>query len=236
MRNLWRRSVAAAAGALCTARLAHCDRDPGQLQRARVTGSTEVGSTRFLRLNTLTYEDAIGRKRKWDVATRTTRKGDVDGVAILALLRRRAAPEDVELLLVHQFRPPMNAVTVELPAGLIDPGESAEVAALRELKEETGYTGTSAFVSGRLAMSPGLTDETVQLCVVEVDLDAPANAIPEQCLEDTEFIKVTRVPVRKLLPKLKEMERAGAVPFMGLFTLAVGLQMSGSLSSAALGD
>ena len=40
-----------------------------------------------------------------------------------------------------QFRPPIEKLSIELPAGLIDPGESAGEAALRELKEETGYTG-----------------------------------------------------------------------------------------------
>ena len=206
-----------------------CEPDSTEaLKRARVTDVKEVAKTRFLRMDTLTYEDATGRSRKWDMATRTTRKpgADVDGVAILALLRRRAAPEAVEMLLVQQFRPPMNAVTVELPAGLIDPGEGAEVAALRELKEETGYVGKAAYLSGKLAMTPGLTDEAVQLCVVEVDLDAPENKMPQQDLDDTEFIKVTRVPVQSLLPTLKAMERDGCVPFTGLFTLAVGLSMA----------
>jgi len=171
------------------------------------------------------------------MAQRTTKTpGAADGVAIVALLRTRAAPEAVELLLVQQFRPPLDAVTVELPAGLIDPGESAETAALRELKEETGYVGHAAFTSGKLAMSPGLCDEMVQLCVVEVDLDAPVNQIPEQALEDTEFIKVTRVPVKQLLPTLRAFEREGSIPFTGLFTLAVGLQMSNGLSSAGLAE
>lgn len=40
-----------------------------------------------------------------------------------------------------QFRPPVASVTIEVPAGLIDAGETAEEAAVRELKEETGYIG-----------------------------------------------------------------------------------------------
>lgn len=40
-----------------------------------------------------------------------------------------------------QFRPPIDKVCIEVPAGLIDEGETPEVCALRELKEETGYVG-----------------------------------------------------------------------------------------------
>ena len=71
-------------------------------------------------------------------------------------------------------------VTVELPAGLVDAGETPEQAALRELKEETGYEGTVAACSGALSTSPGLTDEACKLVVVDVDLDAPANQRPTQ--------------------------------------------------------
>ena len=44
-----------------------------------------------------------------------------------------------EIILQKQFRPPVCKVTIEVPAGLVDAGESAEEAAIRELKEETGY-------------------------------------------------------------------------------------------------
>ena len=44
-----------------------------------------------------------------------------------------------EIILQKQFRPPVCKVTIEVPAGLVDAGESAEEAAVRELKEETGY-------------------------------------------------------------------------------------------------
>ena len=45
------------------------------------------------------------------------------------------AGRPAETMLVRQFRPPMGADTIELPAGLLDPGEDAATAALRELKE-----------------------------------------------------------------------------------------------------
>lgn len=40
-----------------------------------------------------------------------------------------------------QYRPPLDKIVIEVPAGLVDAGESAEQAAVRELKEETGYVG-----------------------------------------------------------------------------------------------
>lgn len=43
-------------------------------------------------------------------------------------------------MLVSQFRPPLNAEILEMPAGLVDKGETVEEAAKRELYEETGYT------------------------------------------------------------------------------------------------
>jgi 8-oxo-dGTP pyrophosphatase MutT (NUDIX family) len=56
-----------------------------------------------------------------------------DFVVIVAV-----TPQD-RILLVRQFRVPVAAVTLELPAGHVDPGETPEQAARRELLEETGY-------------------------------------------------------------------------------------------------
>ena len=94
-----------------------------------------------------------------------------------------------------------------------------------QLKEETGYIGSVATCSGTLAMSPGLCDETIKLCVVEVDADAPENRRPQQQLEETEFIVVRRVPVGGLLSAIGQMESEGMVPFAGLYALATGLSL-----------
>ena len=114
-----------------------------------------IAESRWIKLQTINYKLGAGEKfRKWDVASRTTKqenKGVADAVTILALLstaKQRKHLEsncrhslETEVLLVTQFRPPIEKLSIELPAGLIDPGESAGEAALRELKEETGYTG-----------------------------------------------------------------------------------------------
>jgi 8-oxo-dGTP pyrophosphatase MutT (NUDIX family) len=47
----------------------------------------------------------------------------------------------VSTMIIVQYRPPVEAFCVEFPAGLIDEGESPEQAAVRELREETGYSG-----------------------------------------------------------------------------------------------
>lgn len=53
----------------------------------------------------------------------------------------RARSIGPEIILQKQYRPPLDKVTIEVPAGLIDEGETAEQAAVRELREETGYIG-----------------------------------------------------------------------------------------------
>ncbi|KKA26718.1 hypothetical protein TD95_005420, partial [Thielaviopsis punctulata] len=93
-----------------------------------------------------TYIDPTGTQRTWESAERTTRPKDceIDGVGIVAILEKETGPE---IMLQKQYRPPLQRVCIEIPAGLIDAGETAEEAAVRELKEETGYVGTVKDVS-----------------------------------------------------------------------------------------
>lgn len=61
-------------------------------------------------------------------------------MGVVALLTK---PSGLEILLQKQYRPPINKVVIEVPAGLIDAGETPEQCAIRELKEETGYVGVA---------------------------------------------------------------------------------------------
>lgn len=125
---------------------------------------------------------------------------------------------------MRQFRPPTGKHTIELPAGLVDAGETLEAAALRELKEETGYVGTVSSVSAGMPLSPGLSNESVAIVAVDVDTRADGpNAKPVQELEETEDISVHVVAVSGLKPYLAARTKAGDAVFFGLHTLAMTL-------------
>lgn len=80
-----------------------------------------------------------------------------NGVCVIAF------NEKGNILMVEQFRKPFNRVFLELPAGKVDKEEILEKAALRELKEETGYLANKITYLGQIAPSPGFCDEVVYL-------------------------------------------------------------------------
>ena len=67
------------------------------------------------------------------------------------------------LLLIRQFRYPMNEVLYEFPAGKLNEGEDPQVCARRELEEETGYTAGAIQRLGRIYTSPGFCSEILHL-------------------------------------------------------------------------
>jgi ADP-ribose pyrophosphatase len=99
------------------------------------------------------------RHRHWDFVRRTGRNKAVGLVATTA---------DDRVVLVEQYRVPVDARVIELPAGLVGdvPGEeneALETAARRELLEETGYEAGELKHLAVAASSAGLTDEAVTL-------------------------------------------------------------------------
>lgn len=71
------------------------------------------------------------------------------------------------LVLVRQFRYGTDDFSLEIPGGVMDAGEDAITAALRELQEETGYTGTRARVLGTVHPNPAMQNNRCHLVLVE---------------------------------------------------------------------
>ena len=103
---------------------------------------------------------AVKRRGKWEYVSRTR------GVSAAVIL----AVDEGHVILVEQYRVPLGAWCLELPAGLIGDdveGEEAEVAAIRELEEETGYRAERMVDLGRFHASPGMSSEGFTLLRAE---------------------------------------------------------------------
>ena len=97
---------------------------------------------------------------KWEFVSRTR------GVSAAVIL----AVDDGHVLLVEQYRVPIGAPCLELPAGLVGDdveGEEAAAAAIRELEEETGYRAERVVDLGRYFASPGMSAEGFTLLRAE---------------------------------------------------------------------
>lgn len=112
------------------------------------------------------------------------REGERSAVVIVA------RTDDNQLAVIEQVRVPLGRTIVEFPAGLIDDGETPEEAAVRELKEETGYTGVATSCSSPVTSSGGLTTEILYFVEVKItDIQG------EQRLDDEEKIKAFLIDV-----------------------------------------
>ena len=138
----------------------------------------------------------------WEWAERTGISGVV---AIIALT------PDNEVLLVEQFRPPIGARVIELPAGLAGDIAGAEdedlsEAARRELEEETGYTAVKMALIGRGPISAGLTDELLTFYrATDLQRIGPGGG------DASEDIEIHRVPADQVHDWLVAKQDAGVL-------------------------
>ena len=79
-----------------------------------------------------------------------------------------AITPDQQLVIIEQYRHGSNTIELEIPGGMMDPGETDPVAtAVRELREETGYEGENARLLGRVHANPAILTNTCFTVIVE---------------------------------------------------------------------
>ncbi|KAJ7156109.1 NUDIX hydrolase domain-like protein [Mycena crocata] len=167
---------------------------------------------KWITLKKIKYSDAEGKERIWECAERTTRKSSgIDAVAVLALIRSKTNAFPLSTIIIEQYRPPIDRFIIEMPAGLIDEGETPEQAAIRELEEETGFKASGVIEATPVIVSdPGMTTANMKLVVLSVDL-ADKMETPAQKLEAGEFIVKRVVEVARLSDELKAYDTKGFV-------------------------
>lgn len=112
------------------------------------------------------------------------------GVAVLPL------HEDGTVTVVRQYRYPFSEIITEIPAGKLDKGEPHQVAALRELEEETGCVPGKLTYLGATLASPGFTNERLHMYLAQ-DL-SQVDWHPDE----DEFLERDRVPFATLVEQV----------------------------------
>ena len=110
-----------------------------------------------------------------------------NGGAVIAALT-----EDKKLVMVRQYRKPAGKVMLEVPAGKIDKGEKPLEAAVRELKEETGYTAEKVEFLTEFYPSVGYSEERLYLYLC-------TGLTPgETCFDENEAIEIEEIDLDRL--------------------------------------
>lgn len=176
------------------------------MNQGKIKSIKALAKTKFLSLYDLEYINKKGNIRHWTVSSRKTEEAlcgkifegkeeKIDAVVIVAFHK-----DLNKLVLVRQYRVPINDYIYELPAGLIDGDEDVFTAVRRELKEETGLKLVS--IDDSKSMIPvypsgGMSDESMALiyCLCEGE---PSDEYLEED-EDIEVVLVSEEEGSKLL-------------------------------------
>jgi ADP-ribose pyrophosphatase len=123
------------------------------------------------------------------------------------------------VILVRQYRKAVGKHLLEIPAGSIDNGEQPIAAVRRELQEEIGYLPNKIDKLGGFYSTPGFCTEYLHLYLATYLIPSRLEA------EDTEDIKVERVPLSKIPDLIASGEICDAKSIAGLFrVLSLGLR------------
>ncbi len=140
----------------------------------------------------------VTKEGPWEFVSRTR------GVTAAVIL----AVDAGHVILVEQYRVPLKAMSLELPAGLVgdeSEGEEVAAAAIRELEEETGYRAERVVDLGRYHASPGMSSEGFNLVRAE-----GLTRVGEGGGVASEDITVHRVPLADIHAFVDQRRRAGS--------------------------
>ncbi|MFC0523069.1 NUDIX domain-containing protein [Pontibacillus salicampi] len=131
-----------------------------------------------------------------------------------------AITDEGKMVMVEQYRKPLERSLVEIPAGKLEPGEQPHTTAVRELEEETGYTAKRLERVTSFATSPGFADEVIHLYI------AHQLSVVEEKLagDDDEFVELLEVTLDEA-ERMQQEERIwdAKTAYAVLFARANGL-------------
>jgi ADP-ribose pyrophosphatase len=159
------------------------------------------------------------RQGKWEYVNRAR---GIRAAVILAI-DETAAGKDI--ILVEQYRVPIGQPCIELPAGLVgddDSDEAPEVAAARELEEETGYAAAEWMVAGEFYSSPGMVGESFTMMVAR-----GLTRVSEGGGVEGEDIIVHRVPLADIHDFIAAKRAEGYGIDVKLLSVLAGLWLAG---------
>jgi ADP-ribose pyrophosphatase len=151
------------------------------LAEEKTLSSKLVYEGRAVRLRVDTVKMAGGRETTREIVEHS------DCVAIVAL------DSEDNVLLVSQFRKPVEKELLEVPAGGIEPDEGLEDCVRRELREETGFLPKKVERLGGFYSSPGYCTEYLHFFLATELVPSPLQA------EDSESIRLVRVPLDEVI-------------------------------------
>ena len=163
--------------------------------------------TKFISLYDIKYLNKNNQEKSWTVASRKSKdilegiylenkKDKVDAVIICAYHKQQN-----KLVIIKEFRVPINKYIYELPAGLVDSDDdNFEETVIRELKEETGLNVIEIkkdLSSNQVYLSPGMTDESAAFVYCICDGEVSKDYLEDD--EDIEAILISQDEARDIL-------------------------------------
>ena len=114
--------------------------------------------------------------------------------------------EDGKVILIRQYRHPVNEVLIELPGGFIDKGEDPTMAIGRELLEETGFEFSQIHHLGKVAGNPGVLNGYTHLFLAQ-----GGKKVAAQNLDQNEQIEILFLPLEEVRTMMQRNEFAQAL-------------------------